>query len=412
MSGEPTGRRQQTRPRRPAVRGDWAFLLTAYAFAVTMCGTTLPAPLYGLYQRQLGFSSLVVTVVFAVYAVGVIVALLLFGRVSDHVGRRPVLLVGLGLSAASAVCFLLEGGLPALFAGRVLSGLSAGLFTGTATVAVIELAPERRRGTATLVATVANMGGLGSGPLLAGVLAEYAAAPLRLVFVVDLALVALAVVAVLLTEETVRDRHRGWSRPGRLRVPPRTRPAFVPAAMAGFAGFAMFGLFTSVAPSFLRQVEGVANLAAEGAVVCSVFAASTGGQLLMARVGVRRALLVGCVALTAGMAAIAGSLAAASLPLLVLGAVVAGAGQGLSFRAGVTDVGRSSPPDQRAEVTSALFVVLYVAISIPVVGVGALSVAAGLRTAGLVFSCCVALLAAATAARLRLRPAPAEGAWD
>jgi MFS family permease len=412
LSSEPGERQREGRSRRTAVRGGWAFLLTAYAFAVAMCGTTLPTPLYDLYQRELGFSSLLVTVIFAVYAVGVIATLLLFGRLSDHVGRRPVLLVGLALSAASALCFLLEGGIPALFAGRVLSGFSAGLFTGTATVAVIELAPQQRRGTATLVATVANMGGLGLGPLLAGVLAEYAAAPLRLVFVVDLALVGLAMVAVLLTEETVRTHRGGWPRPGRLQVPPGTRAAFVPAAMSGFAGFAMFGLFTSVAPSFLREVQGLSNLAAEGAVVFSVFVASTGGQLLMARVGVRRSLLAGCVVLFAGMVAIAASLALASLPLLVLGAVVAGAGQGLSFRAGVTDVGRSSPPDQRGEITSALFVVLYVAISLPVVGVGALAVAADLRTAGLVLACCVALLAAATAARLRLRPAPEAASWD
>ncbi|WP_055585480.1 MFS transporter [Peterkaempfera griseoplana] len=380
--------------------GEWAFLPTAYAFTVAMCGTTLPTPLYGLYQERLGFSELTVTVIYAVYALGVIAALLFFGRASDHVGRRPVLLAGLVLSAASALCFLLEGGLPALLTGRVLSGLSAGLFTGTATVAVVELAPPHRRATATLVATVANMGGLGLGPLLAGVLAEYAGMPLHLVFVVDLALVAVAVVAVLLTAETVRSRDGVWLRPGRLRVPPQTRPAFVPAAMAGFAGFATMGLFTSVAPSFLRKVEGVGNLAVSGAVVCSVFAASTAGQLLMNRVGTRRALLWGCLVLVAGMAVIAGSLAAASAWLLVVGAVVAGTGQGLSFRAGVTEVGLHSPPDQRAEVTSAFFVVLYVAISIPVVGVGALAVASGLRTAGLVFTCCVALLAAATAARL------------
>nr|WP_265737685.1 MFS transporter [Peterkaempfera bronchialis] len=380
-------------------------MVAAYAFAVAMSGTTLLAPLYGLYQKQLGFSDLMITVIFAVYAAGVIAALLLFGRLSDGLGRRPVLLAGLVLAALSAVCFLLEGGLPALFTGRVLSGLSAGLFTGTATVAVVELAPEPRRNAAMLLATVANMGGLGSGPLLAGILAQYAPQPLRLVFFVNLALVAVAVVGVLLIPETVQAGQTVPLRPRRLRVPPAIRSTFVPAAAAGFAGFAMLGLFTSVAPSFLHQVEGVDNLAASGAVVCAVFAASTAGQLLMPAFGVHRALIWGCAVLAAGMAAIIASLATSVLALLVLGAVVSGAGQGLSFRAGVTVVGEQSPPDQRAEVTSALFVVLYVAISIPVVGVGALAVVAGLRSAGLVFSACVALLAGATALRLLLRPA-------
>nr|WP_190131178.1 MFS transporter [Streptomyces mashuensis] len=370
-----------------------------------MCGTTLPTPLYQYYQRQLGFSPLMVTVIFAVYAVGVIVALLLLGQVSDSVGRRPVLLAGLALSALSAACFLFERGLPELFAGRVLSGLSAGLFTGTATAAVVELAPRRWAGAATLAATAANMGGLGSGPLLAGLLAQYAPDPLRQVFLVDLALVAVAVVGVLLIPETVRDRGRGAAlRPRRLHVPPSVRPAFVPAAMAGFAGFATMGLFTSVAPSFLSDVVGIGAPAVSGTVVFVLFAASTAGQMLMGRVGVHRALPWGCVVLVAGMAVIFASLLAASLPLMVAGAVVAGTGQGLSFRAGVTAVGAYSPPERRAEVTSALFVVLYVAISIPVVGVGAMAVALGLRLSGLVFTACVALLAATTAVLLALRP--------
>ncbi|OAR24587.1 hypothetical protein A8W25_19595 [Streptomyces sp. ERV7] len=187
-------------------------------------------------------------------------------------------------------------------------------------------------------------------------------------------------------------------------MPPSVRPAFVPAAMAGFAGFATMGLFTSVAPSFLSEVVGVSEPAVSGTVVFTVFAASTAGQLLMGRFGVRRALPWGCVVLVAGMALISCALLAASLPLLVVGALTAGAGQGLSFRAGVTDVGEHSPPERRAEITSALFVVLYVAISIPVVGVGIMAVTLGLRTSGLIFSACVALLAATTAVLLWVRP--------
>ncbi|MET8179281.1 MFS transporter [Streptomyces sp. NPDC005336] len=390
--------------RRYAMDRGWPFLAAAYAFVITMCGTTLPTPLYELYQRRWGFSSFTVTVIFAVYALGVIVALLLFGHVSDFVGRRPVLLAALALSAASAVCFLYADGLPLLFTGRTLSGLSAGLVTGTATVAVIELAPARWRGAATLVATVANLGGLGLGPLLTGVLAQYAPTPLRLVFLVDLALVAVAAAGVLAVPETVRATSRPPLRPQRLRVPREMRSTFVAAAMAGFAGFATLGLFTSVTPIFLREVEGERNLAVAGAVVFSVFAMSIAGQLLARRLGERRSLPGGCAVLVAGMAAIAGSLAAASLPLLVVGAVVAGAGQGLSFHAAVAVVTRRSPADRRAEVTSALFVLMYLAISIPVIGVGALSVAVGPRSAGLIFTGCVALLAAATLLRL-LRPA-------
>ncbi|GAA1097125.1 MFS transporter [Streptomyces javensis] len=387
----------------------WPFLAAACAFVVTMCGTTLPTPLYSLYQREFGFSSFMVTVIFAVYAAGVIVALLLLGSVSDFIGRRPVMLAALVLSGLSAVCFLLAQGLPELFAGRVLSGLSAGLATGTATVTVIELAPERRRRAATLLATGANLGGLGLGPLLAGVLAQYAPAPLKLVFVVDLVLVAVSAAVVFALPETVRKRSRPPLRPQRLRVPKEMRSTFAAAAMAGFAGFATLGLFTSVSPTFVSEVEGESNLAVAGAVAFSVFAASISGQALGERLGPGRSLPGGCAVLVAGMAAIAVSLAIASLELLVLGAVIAGTGQGLSFHAAVRVVTERSPADHRAEVTSALFVLMYLALSIPVIGVGALTVAVGLRSAGLIFTGCVALLALATLLRLRALSAEAPG---
>jgi MFS family permease len=108
---------------------------TAYAFAVTMLGTTLPTPLYALYRERFGFSQLMITVIFATYAVGVISALLLFGRLSDDIGRRRTLLPGLVLSALSAGAFLTLHGLGLILLGRLLSGLSAGIFTGTATAA-------------------------------------------------------------------------------------------------------------------------------------------------------------------------------------------------------------------------------------------------------------------------------------
>src|SRR5205807_4344559 len=114
-----------------------AFALTAYAFAVTMLGTTLPTPLYPLYRVRFGFSELMITVIFAIYASGVIVALVLVGRLSDEIGRRPVLLPGLAFSALSAVVFLLAQGLVPLLVGRVLSGFSAGTFTGTATATLV-----------------------------------------------------------------------------------------------------------------------------------------------------------------------------------------------------------------------------------------------------------------------------------
>lgn len=380
------------------------YAAAAVVFAIGMAGTTLPTPLYGLYQKEIGFSELMVTVVFAVYAVAVISVLLVAGNYSDKAGRRPVLLAAMALSAASAGCFLLESGLPLLFAGRVLSGGAAGLLSGAATAAVIELAGPGQKGRAGFAATAANMGGLGCGPLLSGVLAEYTPWPLSLPFWVHLGLVALACVITWRLAETVAEPRR-WPRlePQGVRVPAEVKGVFVPAGLAAFAGFALLGLFTAVAPSFAAKTLGVHNLAVTGVVVFSVFCASTVGQSLAPRIGARRALPLGCAVLIAGLVLVASSLLAKSLALLVLGAVCGGIGQGLAFRAALTLVSETAPAEHRGGTISAFFVVAYTGISVPVVGVGALATWLGLRDAGLVFTGCVILLAAVSGTYAALR---------
>ncbi|MFE3182906.1 MFS transporter [Streptomyces violascens] len=384
-------------------------LLGGAVFVVCMVGTTLPTPLYGLYQDKFGFSELTVTVVYAVYAFGVIGVLLLAGNVSDAVGRRPVLLWGLGFAAASAVCYLCANGLGWLYAGRLLSGLSAGLFTGAATAYVMDLAPRGGAPRATFVATAANMGGLGCGPLLAGALAQYAPWPLYLPFAVHLALVAGSAAVLLSLPETVREpQPLSSARTQRPGLPAEVRPVFVPAAIASFVGFALFGVFTSVAPAFLAQSLNVHNHAETGLIVALAFFASTAGQLAVGRVGLGRSLPLGCIGLLAGLALLAGALRCDLLPLMVLSALVGGCGQGLAFRGALSAVAEASPPDRRAAVISTLFVVAYAGISVPVIGVGVLVNPLGLEGAGLVFIGCMAVLATIAAVYLLRRPVRAR----
>ncbi|MET7442866.1 MFS transporter [Streptomyces sp. NPDC004082] len=390
-------------------RGWLPCLLGGAVFAVCMAGTTLPTPLYGLYQEKFDFSELTVTVVYAVYAFGVIAVLLAAGNASDAIGRRPVLLWGLGFAAASAVCFLAAQGLGWLYVGRLLSGLSAGLFTGAATAYVMDLAPRGAAARATLVATAANMGGLGCGPLLAGVLAQYADWPLYLPFVVHLALVACSAAVLLWLPETVRERQPLRSvRPQRPSLPPQVRSVFAPAAIASFVGFALFGVFTSVSPAFLAQSLDVHNHAVSGLVVALAFFASTGGQLAVGRVGVSRSLPLGCALLFAGLALLAGALRWDLLVLVALAAVVGGVGQGLAFRGALSAVAGASPPEHRAAVISTLFVVAYAGISVPVIGVGLLTEPLGLEGAGLVFIACMAVLVTTAAVYLLRRPVPTD----
>jgi len=371
-----------------------------------MLGTTLPTPLYDLYRQRFGLSELTITVIFATYAAGVIASLFLFGRLSDQLGRRPLLLAGLALAALSAVTFLIADGLPLLIAGRVLSGLSAGIFTGTATATLVDLTPPRRRARATFVATVANMGGLGCGPLLAGAVSQWAGSPLRLTFWVDLALLVPASIGIWAMPEPVVARSRPRLRPHALRVPVQMRGTFARAALAGMAGFAVLGLFAAVAPAFLAADLGVTSRAAIGLVVFAVFAASTAGQAVLGLLRETAALPIGCLALIAGMGSLMLGLMFSALPLLVLGGVIAGFGQGLSFRAALAAVNASAPAEARGEVASSFFVAMYIAISLPVIGEGVLAETTGLRAAGVTFAAVIAAAAAVVLGLARRVPTP------
>jgi MFS family permease len=196
---------------------------------VTMLGNTLPTPLYVLYEEKFGFSTLMITVIFAVYAAGVMFALVFFGRASDKLGRRRVLLAGLACAALSAVAFLVAKGLALLLVGRVLSGLSVGIFVGAATAALVDLAGPGRSQRATLMATASNITGLGLG----GVLAQVAPEPLRLVFWVDLALVVLSIAAVWSIPETVAVAEHPRLRVSLPDLPPEVRATFIPPQPQG-----------------------------------------------------------------------------------------------------------------------------------------------------------------------------------
>src|SRR3954451_10105885 len=255
-----------------------------------MVGTTLPTPMYALYGQQMHFAVLTTTVIYATYAGGVLFALLVFGRWSDAIGRRPVLLAGVVAALSSAGVFLVADSVSLLLVGRVLSGFSAGIFPGTAPAAVIEAAPEKWRTRAAAVATVANMGGLGIGPLLAGLLVEYAPAPLHLSFIVHIVLALLAGAAVLIVPET--SQRTGSIGAQGLSVPPEVRAVFAIASSAGFAGFAVTGLFAAVAPPFLAQVVGIGNQALAGLIAGSIFAASAVAQVVARTMNPQRAVAI------------------------------------------------------------------------------------------------------------------------
>jgi MFS family permease len=399
----PAGKRD-ARLRRSVV-----FWGVAYAYLVTLLGATLPAPLYGLYQQRLGFSAGVLTLVFATYAAGFLMALLLFGGLSDRIGRRPVIAAALVLAVVSTVVFLSIGDLALLFVGRLVSGLATGLITGAATAALTELEPQQDTRRASLVSTAASTLGLGLGPVLAGVLAQYAPLPLRLPYAVYLGLLLPAFAAVWVMPETVTAPSSAprWQ-PQRLGVSQQVRSAFMVAAAAGFAGFAILGLFTSLAPTFVRSELGIGNLVVAGVVVFAVFGASSAAQLLLHGLRDRLAIGVGLLALPLGLLLIVLALQQRLLALFLSGAVVAGLGQGLVFMGGLATINRLAPADQRGETISSYFVVSTVAISVPVIGVGFAAESLGLYDAAVAFAIAIGALALVTETITFMRPTSAR----
>jgi MFS family permease len=388
-------------------------LPAAYAFFAVMAGTALPTPLYPLYEQRLGLSPLLVTVVFAVYAVAVIASLLLFGRLSDQLGRRPLLLPGVVVSALSAVILLAARGLPLLLLGRVVCGLAAGVWTGTGTAAVVDLAGAGGRARATRLAVAANLGGLGAGQLLSGVLAQAAPHPLRLPYAAELVLLVPAALAVLLGPETVRRGRVRWRVQG-VTVPPQVRGAFVPAVVAGFCGFAVFAVYGALVPGFIAKSLRLPDPALVGVLMFVLLLAATAGQLLVEWLGEQRSLAGGLGGLTAGALLLGAAVASTTLPPLVVSIPLLGLGQGLVIGSGLGSINRLAPPKRRSEVASSYFLVLYVGLTLPVLGVGVATVTLGIRLAGLLFSGAVAavvggvglaLLARGRGRRPRGRPA-------
>jgi len=367
-----------------------AFWLVAGLLAITMLGTTLPTPLYVIYQARWHFSSGIITLIFASYAGGVLAALLLAGRASDQVGRRPMLAAALGLSALSTVVFIFAPDLGWLVVGRILSGFSAGLATGTATATLTEFLGVSSSRRASLVATVANMGGLGLGPLIAGLIAAFAPNPTVLVFEVYLIALAVAALGMTAVPETVRTRQNLTLRFSGFGFPPIGQGEFLAAGVAEFAAFSLLGLFASLAPTFLGQVLHQQSHALSGAVVFLLFGTATLTQLALVRVHSRSVVLIGLGLLPLGLAAIVGALAEASMMLFLLGTAIGGVAVGAVFMGSLAAANRLAPAELRGKIVSTYFVFAYAGLTVPVIGVGVASEYLGDFPA--VLGCSIALL--------------------
>ncbi|MFI8185179.1 MFS transporter [Actinacidiphila glaucinigra] len=393
--------------RRPLGHGS-GFWVIAFAFLVAMAFTAVPAPLWALYQAREGFSTFMVTVAFAAYAVGVVVSLFLAGHVSDWLGRRRVLLPAVIVEALSAVMFLTSTSLGVVIAARVVSGLGVGMITATATAHLSELhttaRPHAGRGRSDLISTTANMGGFAVGPLLSGLLAQYAGAPLRTPYLVFLGLLLLAAAGVALVPETVeRAAERPAYRPQRVTVPPAARPAFFAACGATLAAFAVLGLFTSVGPGFVAGTLHHPSRALAGLVPFLDFGCAAGAQALLLRVRPRRQLATGLAAMVTGLAAVTAAVWLPSFGLFLAGGMAAGAGAGVLFKGTVSTVVSLAEPRRRGEALAGLFLAAYIGLAVPVLGLGVGTLYVSQRLALLGFAAVLIAICAAVSRRLLRR---------
>ncbi|GAB0105791.1 MFS transporter [Nocardia sp. JMUB6875] len=362
---------------------------------ILFTATNLATPLYHGYAQRFGFSSLLLTVVFAVYVGALIPSLLLTGPASDALGRRRILLPALVVAAAGTAGFAVATGLVWLLVARILQGLALGAASGALTAALAELEPSGNRRRASLVAGVASAGGMAAGPLVGAVVAQYLPYPFVTPFVLVLVLLIPAAVAIAALPETGA---RGRWRPRRPSIPAGMGALFATAGTATFLGFAVVGVFLTLVPTYAATLSGSSNLVIGSAAAALLPVAWAVAQLLAYRKPERPLEVAGLPLLAVGLVLLAVAGAVSSLPLLLGATMFAGAGHGLVFLSGLTAINAAAPADRHADVVSTYYVMGYCGTGGPVIGVGLLTGVTGLLTAvqifaGVVAAACLVMLA-------------------
>jgi MFS family permease len=370
----------------------------AVMIAVLFAGSTVLTPLYVIYQQQFGFSQITLTLIYAVYVIGNLSALLLFGRLSDEIGRRRVAVPAIAVAIISAMIFLFAEGTGALYVGRILSGFVIGIGAGTATAWLAELIGDKDKSRATMIATSANFVGLGIGALIAGLLAEYAPWPLQLSFVVYvLALLAIGIL-VSLTPETIQQPARSLQRVSmrpRLSVPSAIRAQFIAPAVTGFGAMALVGFYAALVPSILAEQLHETNHAVAGALFFELAAVVAGTIVATRHLSSRLAMLWALVLMLPSVALVVLAQVLGSMPVMIIATAVCGVAAALGYRGSLQVVNQIAPEDRRAEVVSSYFVCCFSGNALPVIGVGVMSPWTGAIIASLLFAILISAFALA-----------------
>jgi len=370
--------------------------LATIAIAALYAGSTILTPLYPLYRTAFGISPLMVTIVYAVYVIGNLTVLFLFGRLSDQLGRRIVTLMAFGLTLASALVFLFASGPASLLLGRAINGFAAGLGAGALTAWIAELEPRSNRARAAVVASAGNLGGLAIGGALSGLFAQYLPSPLRTIFLLYLGVLLITTFLVLRVNETLERKVHALGelelRP-RVGVPADIRLQFMAPACMAFAAFAIGGFFSALTPGLITRELQISNVAVIGGIVTLFFVAACLTAALSRSLASWAAMFSGAGCVFPAVALLIGAELLRSMPILALAAAVGGAAMALSYRGSLQVVNEIAPQEKRAEVVSSYLMMCYLGNALPVLGVGLLGTALSPPRAHGIFALVVAALA-------------------
>jgi predicted MFS family arabinose efflux permease len=347
----------------------------------------------------------VLTLVYATYAFGVLGTLLLTGPVSDHVGRRPVLLVALATLMGSTILFMLADSVAWLFTARAVQGLATGLALGAASAALLDLHPRRDPQAVGLTNGVASAAGMGLGVLVSALIIDLLPAPRVLPYAALLLLFLLAFVGASRMPEPVESRSRLRLSPQRPAVPTQTRPAFLLAALGVMSAWSIGGLTLSLGPQLSAGLFHTASPLVGGISVFALAGPAGLAQLVFRRTPAWAAAAGGSIALSLGMVAVVAAASTDSGVFYLAGSIIAGAGFGVAFLGALRALSASIPPEHRGSVMSAFYMVAYASLSLPAILAGVLDTPLGLRPTFEIFGSAIAALALAVA-RLAWRTRP------
>ncbi|MFB6615547.1 MFS transporter [Streptomyces sp. NPDC085524] len=384
--------------------GGTGFWVVGAVLVLLMLSSSVPSALYVLYQQKWGLSSGTITVVFALYAVTVLAGLLLFGSLSDTLGRRPVLGAGLVLAIVSMGLFAGAQGLGLLLAARAVQGLAVGLATGAMGAALLELSPRTRPALGAQVNSAGPTVGIGLGGLGAGLLVQYAPAPTVLSYLLLVGAFAVTLVGVVRMRESAPGAG-GRLRivPHRISVPPGARRRFGILVLTIVAVWSVGGFYLSLGPHLALSLLRSTNYLVGGATVALLAGAATVAQLVLGRTEALRTAVLGLLGLLAGLALVLLALGIGSATVFLVATAVLGSGWGAAFLGSFRALSALADPAHRGELTAAVYVFAYLAMSVPAVLAGMLTNIHGLHRTSVGFMAAVAAVCAlALAATLRL----------